>query len=102
MPCSDSQPTRNVSVARFVAGRAGGVIMQITPKACCKLTPLLYTPCCDDMRRQLEFRCAGHADLSDWPDWLDFKKRKFTYDSGSAANSIACCVLAYVMIRILR
>jgi hypothetical protein len=25
MPCSDSQPTRNVSVAGFVAGGAGGV-----------------------------------------------------------------------------
>ncbi len=24
MPCSDSQPTRNVSVAGFVAGGAGG------------------------------------------------------------------------------
>jgi len=27
-------------------------------------------PCCDDMRRQLEFRCADHADLSDCPDSL--------------------------------
>jgi hypothetical protein len=35
MPCSDSQPTRNVSVAGFVAGGAGGVITQITPKPCC-------------------------------------------------------------------
>ncbi len=35
MPCSDSQPTRNVSVAGFVAGGAGGVITKIAPKACC-------------------------------------------------------------------
>jgi hypothetical protein len=35
MPCSDSQPTRNVNVAGFVARGAGGVIMQIAPKACC-------------------------------------------------------------------
>ncbi len=35
MPCSDSQPRRNVSVAGFVAGGAGGVITQIAPKACC-------------------------------------------------------------------
>jgi hypothetical protein len=35
MPCSDSQPTRNVSVAGFVAGGAGGVITQIAAKACC-------------------------------------------------------------------
>jgi hypothetical protein len=35
MPYSDSQPTRNVSVAAFVAGRAAGVITQIAPKACC-------------------------------------------------------------------
>ena len=35
MPCSDSQPTRNVSVAGFVAGGAGGVITQIAANACC-------------------------------------------------------------------
>jgi hypothetical protein len=35
MPCSDSQPTRDVSVAGFVAGGAGSVITQITPKPCC-------------------------------------------------------------------
>jgi hypothetical protein len=32
MTRSDSQPTRNVSVAGFVAGGAGGVITQIVPK----------------------------------------------------------------------
>jgi hypothetical protein len=31
---------------------------------------MLYEPCCDDMRRQLEFRCADHPDLSDCPDSL--------------------------------
>jgi len=35
MPCSDSRPTRSVSVAGFVAGGAGGVIKQIAAKACC-------------------------------------------------------------------
>jgi hypothetical protein len=32
MTRSDSQPTRNVSVANFAAGGAGGVIPQIAPK----------------------------------------------------------------------
>jgi hypothetical protein len=35
MPCKDSQPTRNVSVAGFVAGGAEGKIAKIAPKACC-------------------------------------------------------------------
>ena len=35
-----------------------------------KLTLMLHKPCCDDMRRQLEFHCADHADLTDCPDSL--------------------------------
>jgi hypothetical protein len=35
MPCSDSQPTRNVSVAGFVAGGTAGITRKIAPKACC-------------------------------------------------------------------
>jgi hypothetical protein len=35
-----------------------------------KLTTMFHKPCCDDMRWQLEFRCADHADLSDCPDSL--------------------------------
>jgi hypothetical protein len=35
IPWSDSQPTRNVSVAGFVAGGAGDVIAPIVPKPCC-------------------------------------------------------------------
>jgi hypothetical protein len=38
--------------------------------ACGKLMRMLHKPCCDDMRRQVEFRCADHADLSDCPDSL--------------------------------
>jgi hypothetical protein len=34
MLCSDSQPTRNVSLAGFVAGGTGAVITKIAPKAC--------------------------------------------------------------------
>jgi len=38
--------------------------------ACGKLTLMLHEPRCEDMRRQLEFRCAEHTDLSDCPDSL--------------------------------
>ena len=35
-----------------------------------KLTLMLHKPCCGDMRRQLEFRCADNVDLTDFPDSL--------------------------------
>jgi hypothetical protein len=42
MPCTDSQPTRNVRVAGFVAGEGGGEITKIAPKVCCTRLPKRY------------------------------------------------------------
>jgi hypothetical protein len=65
--------------------------------ACDKLVPMLYKPCCEDMRRQLEFRCADHVDLSDCPDSLVIfleNPARFgirVHDGGSSFATIHYC-----------
>ena len=62
-----------------------------------KLTRMLHKPCCDDMRWQLEFRCADHADLSDCPDSLVVLLENPTrfgirvHDGGSSFTAIRYC-----------
>lgn len=64
---------------------------------CAKLATMNHEPCCDDMRRQLEFRCADHADLSDCPDSLVvFHENPATFgirvhDGGSSFAEIRYC-----------
>jgi hypothetical protein len=58
MPCSDSQPTRNGSVAGFVAGGTGGVIRKIVPKTCCT-------------RLQKRYGGRHTANGGQWTGWKD-------------------------------
>ncbi len=65
--------------------------------ACGNLRPMEYKPCCDEMRRQLEFRCADHADLSECPDSLVVLRENPTrfgirvHDGGSSSIAIRYC-----------
>jgi hypothetical protein len=58
---------------------------------------MIYKPCGEDMRRQLEFRCADHADLSDCPDSLVVlleNPARFgirVHDGGSSFAAIRYC-----------
>jgi hypothetical protein len=64
---------------------------------CGKLKHMPPKPCCDDMRQQLEFRCADHADLSDCPDSLVVLLENPTrfgirvHDGGSSFIAIRHC-----------
>jgi hypothetical protein len=65
--------------------------------SCCKLPPMIHKYCCDDMRRQLEFRCSDHANLSDCPDSLVVlleNPARFgirVHDGGSSCTAIGYC-----------
>jgi hypothetical protein len=65
--------------------------------ACGNLRPLEYKPCCDGMRRQLEFRCTDHDGLSEYPDSLVVLREnpnRFgirVHDGGSSSIAIRYC-----------
>ena len=71
------------------------------------MSRLAAKPCCEDMRRQLTFRCEDHEDLSNCPDSLVVYSENSgqfgirVHDGGSSSNSYSTLSLVrrYIGVR---
>jgi hypothetical protein len=87
LPWGGCRPTPVSDRVIFAAGKQPS-------RYCSKVIGMLSKPCCDDMRRQLEFRCADHADCPDSLVVMLENPVRFgirVHDGGSSNARISYC-----------